>query len=274
MYWEITSTNLNIHCINTKGNVSARNNVLRKVTGIAWGAQPETLRSSALALCVSTAEYADPVWAASSHADVAINETARIVTGCLKPIPVNSLYPLIGVAPPSVRRAAATDAEKTKQEADARHPLHQHEPAGRLLRSRKEADARHPLHQHEPAGRLLRSRKSFMARSHTLEGSIENNRVTRWTQQLTTREPPREEMAPGKHLPFAVWKSLNRLRCKTNLLKWGMSEDDDVMCSCGQLQDMSHLLVCPQLEEGCTHEDLILCNDKAIAAAVFWKDVA
>ncbi|KAK9704514.1 hypothetical protein QE152_g27812 [Popillia japonica] len=90
----------------------------------------------------------------------------------------------------------------------------------------------------------------------------------------TTREPPREEMAPGKHLPFAVWKSLNRLstgvaRWKTNLLKWGMSEDDDVMCSCGQLQDMSHLLVCLQLEEGCTHEDLILCNDKAIAAAVF-----
>ncbi|KAK9702124.1 hypothetical protein QE152_g30138 [Popillia japonica] len=40
---------------------------------------------SALALCVSTAEYAVPVWAASAHAkhvDVAINETARIVTGC------------------------------------------------------------------------------------------------------------------------------------------------------------------------------------------------
>ncbi|KAK9679211.1 hypothetical protein QE152_g40201 [Popillia japonica] len=148
--------------------------------------------------------------------------------------------------------AAATDAERTKQETDARHPLH----------------------QHEPASRRLPSRKSFMARSRTLEGSIENNRVTRWTQQLTTREPPREEMV----LPFAAWKSLNRLRTgvarwKTNLLKWGMSEDDDVMCSCSQLQDMSHLLVCPQLEEGCTHEDLILCNDKDIAAAVFWKDV-
>ncbi|KAK9687031.1 hypothetical protein QE152_g36758 [Popillia japonica] len=195
------------HCINTKGKVSARNNILRKLTGRAWGAQSETLRSSALALCVSTAEYAAPVWAASphtKHVDVAINETARIVTGCLKPTSVNSLYPLIDVARPSVQRAAATDAERTKQETDARHPLH----------------------QHEPAGRRLRSRKSFMARSHTLKGSIENNRVTRWTQQLTTRELPREEMAPGKHFPFAVWKSLNRLRtgearCKTNLLKWG-----------------------------------------------------
>ncbi|KAK9687439.1 hypothetical protein QE152_g36274 [Popillia japonica] len=258
------------HCINTTGKVSARNNILRKLTGAAWGAQPETLRSSALAVCVSTVEYAAPVWIASAHAkhvDVAINETARIVTSCLKPTPVNSLYPLISVAPPSVRRvvmsdislprrAAATDAERTKQETDARHRLH----------------------QQEPAGRRLRSRKSFMARSYTLEGSIENNRVTRWIQQLATRELPREAMAPGKHLPFAVWKSLNRLRtgvawCKTNMLKWGMSENDHVMCSCGQLQDMSHLLVCPQLEEGCTHEDLILCNDKAIAAAVFWKDV-
>ncbi|KAK9744190.1 hypothetical protein QE152_g7997 [Popillia japonica] len=64
---------------------------------------PETLRSSALALCVSSAEYAAPVWAASAHAkhvDVAINETARIVTGCLKPTPVNSLNPVIGAAPP------------------------------------------------------------------------------------------------------------------------------------------------------------------------------
>ncbi|KAK9702123.1 hypothetical protein QE152_g30136, partial [Popillia japonica] len=34
------------HCINTKGKVSARNNILRKLTGTAWGAQPETLRSS------------------------------------------------------------------------------------------------------------------------------------------------------------------------------------------------------------------------------------
>ncbi|KAK9686949.1 hypothetical protein QE152_g36823 [Popillia japonica] len=191
--------------LENKGKVKARNNILRKLTGTAWGAQPETLKSSALALCVSTAEYAAQVWAASAHAkrvDVAINETARIVTGCLKPTPVISLYPLIGVAPPSVRRAAAKDAERTKQETDARHPLH----------------------QHEPAGRRLRSRKSFMARLHIVEGSIENNRVTRWTQQLTTREPPREEMAPGKHLPFAVWKCLNRLRtgvarCKTNLLK-------------------------------------------------------
>ncbi|KAK9712244.1 hypothetical protein QE152_g25000 [Popillia japonica] len=97
------------------------------------------------------------------------------------------VYPLIGVAPPSVRRAAATDAERPKQETNARHSLH----------------------QHEPAGRRLRSRKSFMARSHTLKGSIENNRVTRWTQQLITREPPRKEIAPGKRLPFAVWKSLN-----------------------------------------------------------------
>ena len=207
---------------------------------------------------MSTAEYASPVWAASAHSkhvDVAINETARIVTGCLKPTPVDSLYPLIGVAPPSVRRAVATDAERTKQETDARHPLH----------------------QHGPTNRRLRSRKSFMARSHILERS-ENNRITRWTQQLTTREPPREEIAPGKHLPFAVWKSPNRLRtevarCKANLLRWGMSENDDVLCSCGQPQDMSHLLVCPQLEEGCTHEDLILCNDKAIAAAIFWKDI-
>ncbi len=55
-----------------------------------------------LALCYSTAEYACPVWVRSPHAkkvDPAINATCRLVTGCLKPTPIDKLYILSGIAP-------------------------------------------------------------------------------------------------------------------------------------------------------------------------------
>jgi len=61
----------------------------------------------ALALCYSAAEYACPVWMSYTHAkkvDVAVNETYRIITGCLKPTNTNKLYTLCGIAPPEIRR--------------------------------------------------------------------------------------------------------------------------------------------------------------------------
>ena len=53
--------------------------------GTSWGASPQTLKSTALALCYSTAEYACPVWERSAHAkkiDPALNATCRLITGC------------------------------------------------------------------------------------------------------------------------------------------------------------------------------------------------
>ena len=45
----------------TKKKVGTRNNIIRKLRTSKWGATPTTLRSSALALCYSAAEYACPV---------------------------------------------------------------------------------------------------------------------------------------------------------------------------------------------------------------------
>nr|CAI5823367.1 unnamed protein product [Callosobruchus analis] len=72
-------------------------------------------------LCFLAAEYAVPVWASSAHAktvDVALNETARIVTGCLNPTSVEMMYPLLGIAPPCITRKVAAAKEKAKQEKD------------------------------------------------------------------------------------------------------------------------------------------------------------
>ena len=99
------------HVEKTKAKVCARNNIVSKLTGTSWGASPDTLRSTALALCYSSAEYACPVWERSAHAkkiDPAINTTCRLVTGCLRPTPIDSLYILSGIAPPEIRRRAAS----------------------------------------------------------------------------------------------------------------------------------------------------------------------
>ena len=45
------------HLQNTKAKVNTHNNILRKLVNSKWGADPPTIRATALALCFSTAEY-------------------------------------------------------------------------------------------------------------------------------------------------------------------------------------------------------------------------
>jgi len=93
------------HCEKTQKKVNTRNGIIRKLVGSKWGADPDTLRISAMALCFSTAEYACPVWRNSVHTkkvDIATNETRRIMTGCLKPTKKENLYMLSGIAPPQI----------------------------------------------------------------------------------------------------------------------------------------------------------------------------
>jgi len=55
------------HLTKTAGKLQSRNNLLMKLAGSSWGANANTLRSSALALCYSVAEYCCPVWQCSTH---------------------------------------------------------------------------------------------------------------------------------------------------------------------------------------------------------------
>ena len=87
---------------NTKIKVANRNNLLRKLSNLKWGANASTIRTTALSLCYSVAEYATPVWARSSHAqklNLELNSTCRAVTGFLRPSNVKDLYLLAGIAP-------------------------------------------------------------------------------------------------------------------------------------------------------------------------------
>ena len=128
------------HIEKTKKKVGTRNNIIRKLRTSKWGATPTTLRSSPLALCYSAAEYACPVWERSTHAkklDATLNETCRMITGCLKPTNTNSLPILAGIAPSDIRRAVASRTERTRQTTDQGHPLNGHLGVVPRLKSRK-----------------------------------------------------------------------------------------------------------------------------------------
>ena len=128
------------HIANTKAKVSSRNSILKKLANTKWGTDASTIRTTALALCFSAAEYASPVWSRSVHAakiDPVLNDACRAITGCLKPTRVDDLYLLSGIAPPYIRRTVVSEKEKNKQETDPLHPLFQQEPAVKRLKSRK-----------------------------------------------------------------------------------------------------------------------------------------
>jgi len=149
------------HCENVRAKVETRNSLLGKLVSSRWGARPDVLRTTALALSFSAAEYGCAVWGRSSHTkkvDTALNHTCRIITGCLRPTKVENLYAACGIAPPEIRREVATDKERAKMENDIRHPM---------------------FGQEDKSGRL-KSRKSFVAKSKPLEGNAETNRIARW----------------------------------------------------------------------------------------------
>jgi len=83
-----------------------------QLAGSTWGASANTLRSYALALCYSAAEYCVPVWSRSAHTsqvDVQLNSTMRLVSGTIRSTPLPWLPVLSNIEPPALWRKAATD---------------------------------------------------------------------------------------------------------------------------------------------------------------------
>ena len=89
--------------------LSTRVTLLRQLTGSGWGAGAKTLRTAALSLVYSTAEYCAPVWCRSAHTrliDSVLNDALRVVTGCLPPTPTDYLPILAGIQPAELRHRA------------------------------------------------------------------------------------------------------------------------------------------------------------------------
>ena len=102
MYLRVTldrSLTFKQHVTKTKAKVSTRYHILRKLTISKWSASPHVLRTTTLAPSFSVAEYACLVLGVFTHAsylDPVLNESCRLITGCLKPTNSNNLHLLAG----------------------------------------------------------------------------------------------------------------------------------------------------------------------------------
>jgi len=128
------------YCENTRAKVNTRNNILRKLVNSKWGTDSNTLRTSAIALSYSAAEYVCSVWKASAHAkniNIALNESYIIITGWLKPTEVHKLHIISGILTSDIRRTTIAEIERYKCNQDPRHPLYGYVATGERLKSRQ-----------------------------------------------------------------------------------------------------------------------------------------
>ena len=115
------------HLVALRKKLSSRVTLLRQLVGSGWGAGAKTLCIATLSLVYSTAEYCAPVWCRSAHTrliDNVLNDTLRIVTGCLRPTPMDHLPVLSGIHPAELCRLGATLSLAYHGSLDPDHILH------------------------------------------------------------------------------------------------------------------------------------------------------
>ena len=117
------------HLTKTAGKLQSRNNLLMKLDGSSWGANANTLRSSALALslCYSVAEYCCPVWQWSTHVSLVeaqLHSSMCLISGTIWSTPLPWLPVLTNIEPPALRCRDATDKLITQAECHCDWPLY------------------------------------------------------------------------------------------------------------------------------------------------------
>ena len=193
-------------------------------------------------LVYSAAEYASPVWSRSAHTgklDVSLNDSMRIITGCMRPTETTFLPVLAGIVPPDIRRESQV-ARLTKMAMD--NPSH-------LLHDRVSVAVTY-ANEHE---QRLKSRRPFSRHAaHLVANNYDppkawNDRIDAGPPFIRSAcPPPSPSLPPGADLPRKQWVRLNRLRSGTarvgeNLQLWGMQEA--ASCPCGHpTQTVEHVV--------------------------------
>ena len=219
--------------------LSSRVTLLRRFVGSGWGAGAITLRIATLCLVYSTAEYCAPVWCCSAHSrliDSVLNDTLRIVTGCLRPTPTDHLSILSGIQLAELRRLGATLSLANRGSLDPDHILY-----GLLNGSSDTRQVR------------LRFRRPFVPTARNLLDNLARLgiRASEWTNhkwktkycenasRLRAFVPETGARPVGMGLPRAAWVKLDRLRTgvgrfHSSMHKWGLAPSPNCECDASE----------------------------------------
>ena len=254
------------HLETLRQKLSTRDALLRRLAGSGWGAGAKTLRTAALSLVYSTAEYCAPVWCRSAHTwliDSVLNDALRIVTGCLRPTPTDYLPILAGIQPAELRRRGATLYLANRATLNPDHILHE------------QLVGKQNAHQ-----RRLKSRRPFVPAAQKLLDSLTKSdiRAAQWMDYVWNMEYlksasrlhafiPRASSKPlGMGLPRTSWVKLNRLRTgvgrfHSSMYKWGVTPSPNCECGASE-QTADHIIsTCPLHRAPKGRQGLLILDD-------------
>ena len=223
---------------------------MRRLAGSGWGAGAKTLRTAALSLVYSTAEYCAPVWCRSAHTrliDSVLNDALRIVTGCLRPTPTDYLPVLAGIQPAELRRVGATLSLAYRGSPDSDHILYELL-AGSPDGHRERLKSRRPF---VPAARkLLQDLTELDIRAAQWTDFKWSTGYLECSSDLRAFIPRANTRPMGMGLPRSSWVRLNRLRAgvgrfQSFMHKWDLAPTSN--CECGAAEQTAEyiILTCP-----------------------------
>jgi len=174
--------------------------------GSKWA---KTLRIATLALVHSTVEYFAPVWCRSKHTrllDKPIHDALLLVTGCLRPIPIENLFVLPGITPTEHSRKRAT-LSLDRRAMDPEHLFHD-----RLLFT--------PTKQQQE----LKSRHSIVPAAPNLLKDLDKSNATAafWADHKLNMEFKKNTSRLHTFIPSPdrpSWVRLNRLLTSVGLFR-------------------------------------------------------
>ncbi|UYV69795.1 hypothetical protein LAZ67_7000750, partial [Cordylochernes scorpioides] len=189
------------HLEKTRDKLKTRNNIMTRLAGTTWGCSADTLRTTALALVYSVAEYCAPVWERSSHTDsidAQLNQTMRLITGNMRPTPIDWLPYLSNIAPPDLRRKKSTSNLLSKIKANTKLPIN-------------------TVLEIPPPTRLISRNPAWVADENV---DLKEEWRNRWSNLAIANKDLVEDpntKPPGYNLPRRTWSTLNRIRTSTEL---------------------------------------------------------
>lgn len=246
------------HLSKLSQKVQTRINIIQKLCSSSWGSRAPVLRTSALSLVYSTAEYCAPVWLNSAHVnliDVQLNNTMRLISGAIRPTPTHWLPILSHIQPPTIRRHNNLLREFKKIQSNKNLPIHQDLP---------DLDIDRLASRHPPMRSAMKLMEDDFDPIDQWRTSW-NNTVAEEIHQLPCIDTP----PPGFELPRRSWVALNRIRtkfgnCADMKFKWGMISSPE--CDCGaERQTMKHIVEeCPLRSYPGNVQDFLVANENAI----------